>query len=52
MYLQLLTNRALANSALGHTQAVISDCCTVLEVDGENIKAVYRRGLAYLAIAE
>lgn len=46
--LTVLMNRAAAAVKENDATAAIQDCNLALELDPENVKAVYRRGCAYL----
>jgi hypothetical protein len=48
--LTLLHLLAKAESALGHPATVVEVCDTILKIDGKNVKALTRRGLAALAL--
>ena len=52
IFCQLLTNRALAQFNLKHYQQTVDDCNKVLKVDGTNLKAIYRRGMAKMELGQ
>ncbi|THG99583.1 hypothetical protein EW026_g2800 [Hermanssonia centrifuga] len=45
-------NRAAAYLKLGKNEDAQRDCCTVLELDHGNLKALFRRGQAELALGQ
>ncbi|MFN9910538.1 MAG: hypothetical protein ACK56F_31240 [bacterium] len=51
LYIQLFTNRALCALSSSEPLLVLNDCSTVLHLEPENLKALYRRGLAHSELA-
>jgi len=47
-----LLNRAACWLKVGKNEAAVTDCSAVLEVDGGNTKALYRRGQAYQSLGQ
>ncbi|KAK9815444.1 hypothetical protein WJX72_003733 [[Myrmecia] bisecta] len=50
--LACLLNRAACSLKLGKPRDAMKDCSTVLEQQSDNVKALYRRGQAHLAVKE
>jgi hypothetical protein len=51
LYIQLFTNRALCALSSCEPLLVLNDCSTVLHLEPDNLKALYRRGLAHSELA-
>ncbi len=49
---QLMNNLAACQLRSGKYQMAVDNCCKCLEIDGKNVKALFRRGQAYESLGE